>query len=303
MLGDDLEYFLMLASTGTFTSSAERLGISQPALSKAVQRLERKVGARLITRTPRGAELTDAGRAFYQRLQAVSRDMDDAVQEARDLGGGHAGLLRVGITPATTDFTLRALLPALTMERPAAQIGFTTAFSGALMDTVSRREVELAVCPIPDKLGPALEYEPLYDDPCSLMVNASHPLASRPGIALEELVDFAWAGTKKHEFTRSQIERAFRSRGLPLPPIVVEADTLGALILIVSRTQLISMINVRSVQASSLPENVVVRPVRLEGMDRKVGIVRRSGYLSPIALRAQQILRDAAALHQAPNRL
>jgi DNA-binding transcriptional LysR family regulator len=296
MLGDDLEYFLAIASTGTFTSTAERLGISQPALSKAVQRLERKVGVRLITRTPRGAELTDAGRAFYDRLQAVSRDVEDALLEARNLGGGHAGLLRIGVTPATTDFAVQALLPALITERPAAHISFTTAFGSGLMDMVSRREVELAICPVPENVDPALECETLYEDPCSLMMSRSHPLADRHSLPLEELVAFPWAATKKHEFTRAQVKRALAMRGLGLPRIVVEADTLSALILVVSRTQLISMINVRSVRASSLPDNVMVRPMTLEGMERQIGMIRRTGYLSPIALRAQEILREAAAL-------
>ncbi|MGH8808522.1 MAG: LysR family transcriptional regulator [Noviherbaspirillum sp.] len=297
MLGDDLEYFLAIASTGNFTSTAGTLGISQPALTKAVQRLERKVGVRLMTRTSRGAALTEAGRAFYDRLRAVSRDMDDAVQEARDLGGGHAGLLRIGATPATIDFTLRALLPTLTTERPAAHISFTTAFSSTLLDTVVRREVELAVCPLPGNLDPSLECESLFDDAYSLMVNDRHPLAARETIVLEDLVDFALAGSKKHEFARSQIERAFVTRGLTLPQIMIEADSLSALILIVSRTQLISMIPVRSVDANNLPENVVIRPILLEGLHRQIGVIRRTGYMSPIASRAQEILRDAAALH------
>ena len=84
MLGDDLEYFLALAATGTFTGTAGNLGISQPALSKAVQRLERKVGARLVTRTPRGAELTEAGRAFHARLRAASRDGRGTEKAASD---------------------------------------------------------------------------------------------------------------------------------------------------------------------------------------------------------------------------
>ena len=294
MLGDTLEYFLALAATGTFTSTAERLGISQPALSKAVQRLERQVGAKLIIRTPRGAELTEAGRALHQRLLAVSRDMDEAVQQARDLGGGHAGLLRIGVTPATTDFTLRALLPTLTDERPAARLAFTTAFAGGLMDAVSRRDVELAICPIPDNLDPALVAEALYDDPCSLMMAADHPLAAKAHIGIEDLAAHAWAATRKHEYTRSQLERAFRARGLTPPPVVVEADTLDALTLIVSRTRLLSMINVGSVRAGSIPENVLIRPTAPDRLDRRVGIVMRSGYLSPIAQRAREILGDAA---------
>jgi DNA-binding transcriptional LysR family regulator len=295
MLDDTLEYFLALAATGTFTSTAERLGISQPALSKAVQRLERQVGVKLIIRGPRGAELTEAGRALRARLQAVARDMDEAVQEARDLGGGHAGLLRIGVTPATTDFALRALLPTLIEERPAARVAVTTAFAGGLMDAVSRRDVELAVCPIPASMDPALESETLYDDPCSLMMARDHPLAASEHISVEDMARQAWAATRKHEYTRGQLERAFRARGLAPASVVVEADTLDALILVVSRTRLLSMINVRSVRASGLPDNIVIRPVALDGLDRRVGVIARAGYLSPIAMRSREILREAAA--------
>jgi hypothetical protein len=88
-------------------------------------------------------------------------------------------------------------------------------------------------------------------------------------------------------------------RKLPLPRMVVEADTLNALILVVSQTRLVSMINLRSIQASALPKNVAVRPLSIEGMDRPIGIIRRAGYLSPIAVRAQEILRDVCGAHSA----
>jgi DNA-binding transcriptional LysR family regulator len=295
MLGDDLQYFLALAATGTFTGTAEHLGISQPALSKAIQRLERRVGARMVTRTARGIELTEAGKAFHARLSAASRDMEDAVQEARNLGGNDAGLLRMGVTPATTDFVLQALLPALTVERPAASIAFTTAFSNAMMEKISRRDVELAVCPVPERLDATLECETLYEDPCSLMMQRSHPLARQDTISLEDITRYPWAATGLHEFTRLQVRSAFSRRGLALPRIVVEADTLDALSLVVARTGLISMINRRNVEAGSLPDNIVVRPLALAGMDRRIGILRRAAYLSPIGQRAVELLRAAAA--------
>jgi DNA-binding transcriptional LysR family regulator len=295
MLGDDLDCFLALAATGTFTGTAGHLGISQPALSKAMQRLERKVGARLVTRCSRGAELTEAGRAFHDRLRAASRDMEDAVQEARNLGGNDAGLLRMGLTPATTDFALKALLPALTAERPAASVSFTTAFSDAMMDMVIRRDVELAVCPLPDQLPDHLACEALYDDPCSLMMQDSHPLAQKNSIVLEDLARHDWAATGQHEFTRLQIRQAFARHGLALPRIAVEADTLHALVEVVARTRLISMTNLRSAQAGMLPPRLLIRPFTLPGMGRRIGIVHRAGYLSPIAQRACELLHAAAA--------
>lgn len=300
MLTDDIEYFLAVAATGTLTTTADRLGISQPALSKSIQRLERKVGVRLIARGPRGVELTEAGRAFHDRLQAVSRNMDDAVQEARNIGGGQAGLLRLGVTPATSDFALRALFPTLLDERPAAHVSLSTAFSGPLLEEVARRGVELAVCPIPEKTDPVLTFESLYADPCCLIMRAGHPLAARKTIAIEDLAGQSWAGTRKHEFTRSQLEHAFRRRGLRLGSVIVEADSLGALVAVVSRTSLISMINVRSVREGGLTESVVVRPLAFDDLERRIGIVRRTGYLSPIAERACEILRDAARAGEPP---
>lgn len=294
MLADDLDYFLALAASGTLTGTAEHLGISQPALSKAMQRLERKVGARLFNRMARGVELTEAGRAFHLRLRAASRDMEDAVQEARNLGGNDAGLLRMGLTPATTDFALRALLPALTVERPAATVRFSTAFGDATMERLLRRDVELAVCPVPEQLPAPLACEALYDDPCSLMMQDSHPLAVKETIGLEDLARHPWAATGQHEFTRLQVRQVFARHGLALPRIVVEADTLQALIEVVSRTQLISMINLRSASVRDLPAGLAIRPFAMPGMNRRIGIVRRAGYLSPIAQRACELLHAAA---------
>ncbi|CAD6526005.1 HTH-type transcriptional regulator CynR [Paraburkholderia hiiakae] len=294
MISDDLAYFLTIASTGTLARAAEQLGISQPAVTKAIQRLERKVGVALVERTARGSVLTEAGKVFHARVSGVSMQLDSALQEARDIGGGHAGLLRIGATPATTSFALRSLFPTLLVERPAARISVTTAFSDTLLDAIDKREVELAVCPLPETLDASIAREVLYDDQYSLMVSAGHPLAQRESVTLEDLVDCGWAASTRQEFARVQIEQAFAKLGYPRMRIVAEANSLAALVLIVSATQLVSLINTRSFDPGPLPFDIAVRPIRLDGLVRQVGLMRRAGYLSPIAQRAQEILRNAA---------
>ena len=294
MMGDDLAYFLTIASSGTLARAAEQLGISQPAVTKAIQRLERKVGVALVERTARGSILTEAGKVFHARVSGVSMQIDSAIQEARDIGGGHAGLLRIGATPATTSFALRSLFPTLLLERPAARISVTTAFSDTLLDAIDKREVELAVCPLPETLDASMAREVLYDDHYSLMVSTGHPLAERESVTLEDLADCAWAASTRQELARVQIEQAFARHGYASMRIVAEANSLAALILIVSTTQLVSVINARSFDPGPLPSDIAVRPIRLDGLIRRVGVIRRAGYLSPIAQRAQEILRDAA---------
>ena len=294
MIDNDLAYFLSVASTGTLARAAGQLGISQPAVTKAIQRLERKVGVALVERTARGSVLTEAGKVFHARVSGVSLQLDSALQEARDIGGGHAGLLRIGATPATTRFALRSLFPTLLAERPAARVSVTTAFSDVLLDAIDRREVELAVCPLPETLDASMAKEVLYDDHYSLMVGTGHPLAERESVTLEDLVDCGWAASSRQEFARVQIEQAFAKHGYPRMRIVAEANSLAALFLIVSTTQLVSLINARSFDPGPLPFDIAVRPIQLDGLLRQVGLIRRAGYLSPIAQRAQEILRNAA---------
>jgi DNA-binding transcriptional LysR family regulator len=170
----------------------------------------------------------------------------------------------------------------------------TTAFSDVLLEAIDRREVELAVCPLPDTLDASMTREMLYDDHYSLMVATGHPLAERESVTLEDLADCEWAASSRQEFARVQIEQAFAKHGYPRMRIVAEANSLAALFLIVSTTQLVSLINARSFDTGPLPFDIAVRPIQLDGLLRQVGLRRRAGYLSPIAQRAQEILRNAA---------
>ncbi|MFP3557545.1 LysR family transcriptional regulator [Paraburkholderia sp. SIMBA_049] len=294
MIDGDLTYFLTIASAGTLARAAEQLGISQPAVTKAIQRLERKVGVTLVERTARGSVLTEAGKIFHTRVLGASMQLDSALQEVRDIGGGHAGLLRIGATPATTSFALRSLFPTLLVERPAARVNVTTAFSDTLLDAIDKREVELAVCPLPDALDASMAKEVLYDDHYSLMVSTTNPLADRESVTLHDLVECSWAASSRQEFARVQLEQAFAKQGYPRMRIVAEANSLAALILIVSTTRLVSLINARSFDLGPLPFDIAVRPIQFDGLQRQVGLIRRAGYLSPIAQRAQEILRNAA---------
>jgi DNA-binding transcriptional LysR family regulator len=294
MLEDDLAYFVAVAGAGSMARAAERLGVTQPALSKAIQRLERRVGVPLLVRSTLGAEPTEAGRAFLARSRALTQDLDDALQEARDLGNGSAGVLRIGSTPAGADFALDTLLPRLIEERPVARISFTSGFSDALLGAVGRREIELALLPMPAQLPPGLASCHLINDSYRLVVNRDHRLASQTSVALADLVDCFWASSTPHEFARKQMERVFTSHGMALPRVVVESNNLAALLMAVSRLPLASMVNPHSVSPASLPANVVMLPIDSEHIRCPIGMVWRDGYLSSLALRARELLQTAA---------
>src|SRR3990170_4200057 len=91
-----LEYLIAVVEEGSFTRAAERLYVSQPALSHQIRALERSVGGELIERLPQGLQLTPMGRAFLPHATAAVHAADEALRAAREVGEIAAGELRIG---------------------------------------------------------------------------------------------------------------------------------------------------------------------------------------------------------------
>lgn len=296
MLALDVRYFLEVARLGSMGRAAESLGLSQPALSKAMARLERQAGTPLLARTTRGVTLTDAGQAFHARASTAAGHLEEGLQAARDIGDGHAGLLRLGMTPATSHFVLGALFPRLRTERPAAVLKLTTAFGDALFDALSRQELALAIGPMPPQLPRGIHAEPLFKEGFSVAFSKHHPLARRKAQALTPADLQGWdvAAPGPQEAARQITEQTLRSLGLPLPKVMVEANTLEPLLAAVVTSQLLTLVP-SSTPRHALPDGLVTRPLPLSVMHRVIAIFKGDGDLSPVAERARQLLRDRAS--------
>lgn len=94
-----IRYFLAVAEERHFTRAATKLGIGQPPLSQQIKDLERELGAQLFRRVPHGAELTEAGKAFYDVVKGMPATATRAVLAAQRVAVGESGVLRVGLLP------------------------------------------------------------------------------------------------------------------------------------------------------------------------------------------------------------
>ncbi|GHI74885.1 MULTISPECIES: LysR family transcriptional regulator [Streptomyces] len=178
-----VRYFTVVAELRHFGRAAAALHLAQPSLSRQIRRLEDRLGARLLDRTPHGTELTDAGRALLPRARALLRAAGQAVAETRAAAeptrltvGYTTGLI---ITPAVRE--LRRRHPDadvhtlhLAWDRPRA----------ALLD--HRVDAVVARLPFPTD---RLEVSVLYDEPRVLLVPAGHRLAGRERVTLEDIGD------------------------------------------------------------------------------------------------------------------
>src|SRR5882757_9897904 len=96
-----LRYFVAVAEEGHITRAAERLGMQQPPLSQQIKALERELDVQLFHRKPRGVELTDAGRAYFENARKILDQLGHAAETTRRTARGEQGRICVGITPTS----------------------------------------------------------------------------------------------------------------------------------------------------------------------------------------------------------
>jgi DNA-binding transcriptional LysR family regulator len=192
-----LRPFVALADELHFGRAAERLHITQPALSQQIARLERQVGVMLFARTRTSVELTEAGAAMLAPARSAVEAAAAADEVARSHARGEAGELRLGLSPGA-HYVVQPVLAEFARRRPRVRVRAQHDSSGALAEQVAAGRLELALgfC-----TGPVtgVTTERLRDEPAVLAVAADHALATRDAIALADLADETFALVDAHD--------------------------------------------------------------------------------------------------------
>lgn len=171
-----LRYFLAIAEEGNFTRAAARLGIGQPPLSQQIKDLEAEVGARLFNRVPHGAELTEAGRAFLDRVKGIPLQTADAIRAAQRASRGETGRLSFGFTGTSA---LNPIVPACIREfrraYPDVEIRLEEANSVALVERLMDGRLDVAVLRPSESDPPELNFYRLAVESLVAVLPAAHP--------------------------------------------------------------------------------------------------------------------------------
>ncbi len=173
-----LRYFLAIAEEGNFTRAAARLGIGQPPLSQQIKDLEAEVGARLFNRVPHGAELTEAGRAFLDRVKGIPLQTAEAIRAAQRASRGETGRLSLGFTGTSA---LNPIVPACIREfrraYPDVEIRLEEANSVALVEGLMDGRLDVAILRPSESDPPELNFYRLAVESLVAVLPAAHPAA------------------------------------------------------------------------------------------------------------------------------
>jgi DNA-binding transcriptional LysR family regulator len=204
MLGPrDLRFFMEVSRTLNVTRASERLGMSQPAISHFLKRLENEIGASLFERSKTGLTLTPAGRKLQESARELLGEWDRLLGAVREDEGRLSGLYRIGCHPAVGAYTLPGLVKDLQAKHPAIEFHFRHGLSRHVAEDVISHRLDLGIVVNPPA-HPDLVIRELCTDEITLW--AKKGVKKGPLICDPELAQVQWISKelsrKEKPFTR-----------------------------------------------------------------------------------------------------
>jgi len=276
-----LRYFIAIATAGHMTRAARTLGVTQPALSAALRKLEVEVGAPLLHRTGRGVELTEAGRVFLAAAEDTVRRADSAVRAVREVVGLERGSIRVGGGATATTYLLPRVVSAVRSAHPGLRFFVREAGSRAVAAAVLAGELDLGIVTLPldQTIARDLVTTPLVEDELRLIVPSGHPLSGKKQFRWQDLAGDSLVAFEAGTAVRDMIDHASAAAGVALNVVM----------------ELRSLESIKQMVAAGIGVGFVSRFGLVEGeglgchdqrLARKLAIVRRADRAPSAAARA-----------------
>ncbi|NIA00854.1 LysR substrate-binding domain-containing protein [Massilia sp. CCM 8734] len=287
-----------LGRHGSIMHAAQAANLTQPAASKLLGELEHALGVQLFERLPRGVAPTWYGQVLIRRAGAALAEMDAAHQEVMELLSGLRGRVDVGtvLTPSTR--MVPEAVNLLKARHARVHVSISVDTSKILVQRLRAGELDLVVGRILDTGAAAeLHFEPVTDEPHSLIARAGHPLAGRTGLTLDELARQGWILPPNGSILRDRLTALFLARGLEPPAETVETLALPVIAHLLTGSDMVVALPLELVQPYLQTGLLTVLPFDLGiRMDMYGIITRRHHQLSPGAESMLATMREVAAL-------
>lgn len=280
---------LAVAETGTITAAAERLGLTQPALSRRIQQLEEDLSTTLLTRGRKGATLTASGALAEQEARVLVARYEGLRTRIGDLQGLDTGTVRLGGGATAIEFLVPPAIAAFQRQHPGIRFQVKEAGSHEIEQDVVNGALELGLVTQPVFHASDLSAEPLFNDRIVLVAHASHPLASREFVAVGELAGRTLVGFEGGSAIRKIVDDALWRADVQMN-VVMELRSIPAIVRMVATTGSLAFV---SRLGAELQPDIREVPVSDLTVERGLALVsRRSTELSAAALAfAKELLK------------
>lgn len=292
-----LSQFVAVCASHSLTEAAKALGVSQPALTQAIAKLEKQLDVVLFDRTTRPMTLTPYGVKVLEYAQSMEHSTEALTENLASMKAGAGGILRIGAGPDWIHEILPVAISELQKANPAIRVNLTVSLNDDLRRKLDTGEIDLFFASLSDDyFGGTYHTRILLRESMLILARTDHPIHQGGAKTLEELADESWVMTGNDTFGRQLVRRLFGQHDVDLPPPSVETNSVHAMINILRHSRKLGFLS--RAHSNAYPEIKVVQttitmPVR-EG-----GVVWRTE--SPLLPIAERLLDQVKAAISAQN--
>lgn len=284
-----------LAETQRISSSAENLGITQPAASRIVGELETLTGTKLYNRTGRGVRLTEAGLLFAYRCSRILKEIEDAERDLAEIGQGVSGRVTIGsVAGPAVEFVLPTI-KQMRIHNPGIRIEMDVSASDVLAAKLLEGQLDFAVCRLPVGFDAGMFHEiPQSAESVSIVARFGHPLLSSPQPVDAELSKQDWVLPPLGTLLRTTVEGALRQSGFALPERVLTTSSFMFTVAMLHSTDAVAPVATAVAQSFAGTRSLSIVPTDLVFEVEPYSLITRAGQsLTPVAEAAFNAVRHS----------
>lgn len=275
-----LEYFCMVCRCKSITRAAEKLYISQPAISNAIRELEREFKVNLFIHAKNRLELTEDGQLFHERAEHLLRQVDTSISQLRDIGAGKPPV-RVGVPPMLGSMLFPGFLRDFRAANPDIPLTFYEYGSARAADLVQAEDLEIGIVNMRfgelDKFNSML----LGVDHFELVVAKDHPLAGKKCVSLQEIGDVPLIMYNTDSVQNKTLSTAFEDAGYA-PNVFLYSSQISTIKILIEEMGCGSFF-----YGSMLAAHPELASVPLEPpIEQEIGVIWRKGKYTSSSTRA-----------------
>lgn len=269
-----LQNVIAVIERGSLGRAAAALNVSQPALTKSIQRLEERLGVPLFTRDSKGMRPTLYGEALRPHAHGILAGTEQAVREIAAMKSGARGTVSIGAGPLLSSEILSSAVVRLLSEQPLIHVKIHTAI-GDHMPGLLSGEYDFILTQLPlGRRMDGLMQRALVDDRISVIARPGHELARRPRVTARDLLEFKWVLPEAGHTHRVRFSRVFEAENLQMPEPDVECSSTEFIKSVVARSDHLGLIAQMGIKHEGGPRTAEIA-VASPFMVRPIGVVWR----------------------------
>lgn len=279
-----LSQFVAVCASRNLTVAASELGISQPALTQAISKLEKQLGVVLFDRSTRPMAMTPYGRLVLEFAQTLEQRTENLTENLAAMKAGSGGVVRIGAGPDWIHEILPIAISQLQTDFPDIRIKLTVGLNDELRRKLDKGDIDLFFASLSDVyFDRAYQTRILLREPMHILARKDHAIHQGEPKSLAQLAAEPWVLTGYDTFGGQMIRRLFGQHEVDLPPPSVETNSVRAMINILRYSQKLGFLS--RAHANAYPEITVVEttfptPIREGGV-----VWREDAPLLPVAER------------------